>query len=388
METTHGRKQKSKTEFKAVLNKVLVSGLVLATVLGSTTPAFAVNSVSTLSPNGNVISVAYEKGVSVESSIQNIRNTIATIKDMVSKGSVSDITLKELATQLYALETAVRSSGDNNWSVDVVLSEAETVLNSMGNTASVSSTTTAYSALVAVKTSLEGIGTVTVENHKAPNVTSFLDVKTSDWFFKAVDACRERGAISGKKVYEDNTALYAPQDTVTRAEFLKIAIGVCLGENAPANGEGSNWWGPTYDYALNNGIIESTYYARTDMVKSISRYEMAEIINNCADILLKEGTPDVSLARQLADYDKVGNTRFKTDVYRTFARGIIQGKPGGYYDGVSTGTRAEAAQMLATMMNYIQRSDPSSKPVFNERDGSTTAAPTARTLRWDDPSRP
>ncbi|WP_180270686.1 hypothetical protein [Sporanaerobium hydrogeniformans] len=41
METTHGRKSSCKTEFKAVLSKVLVSGLVLATIIGSVTPAYA-----------------------------------------------------------------------------------------------------------------------------------------------------------------------------------------------------------------------------------------------------------------------------------------------------------------------------------------------------------
>ena len=51
METTHGRKSKCKTDFKAVLNKVLVSTLVLTTVLGATTPAFAA-SVPTNQQNG------------------------------------------------------------------------------------------------------------------------------------------------------------------------------------------------------------------------------------------------------------------------------------------------------------------------------------------------
>ena len=42
METTHGRKPKCKTEFKAVMNKVLVSGLILTTLLSSTImPAMA-----------------------------------------------------------------------------------------------------------------------------------------------------------------------------------------------------------------------------------------------------------------------------------------------------------------------------------------------------------
>lgn len=42
MEQTHSR-SKCKREFKGVLNKVLVSGLILATVLGSSTTAFAAN---------------------------------------------------------------------------------------------------------------------------------------------------------------------------------------------------------------------------------------------------------------------------------------------------------------------------------------------------------
>ena len=70
MEQTHSR-SKCKREFKGVLNKVLVSGLILATVLGSSTTAFAANTDNVI--DTNAVKITSEYGVSVASAISEKR---------------------------------------------------------------------------------------------------------------------------------------------------------------------------------------------------------------------------------------------------------------------------------------------------------------------------
>ena len=95
METTHGRKSKCKTEFKAVVNKVLISTLILTTVLGTTTPAFAASLPNSTPANNATITQTYEYGVSVENAISSIKNTIAAVNSLKAKGMVSDFILQD-----------------------------------------------------------------------------------------------------------------------------------------------------------------------------------------------------------------------------------------------------------------------------------------------------
>ena len=126
METTHGRKSKCKTEFKAVMNKVLVSGLILATLMGSTIIPVHASNISGKFVIGDDIKITQTYGVSFDQTISNINNTIKAINDMKAKGQVSDAQIKELASQIYSLEQALsyNSDGDANV-VEEVLNEAE-----------------------------------------------------------------------------------------------------------------------------------------------------------------------------------------------------------------------------------------------------------------------
>ena len=88
------------------MNKVLVSGLILATLMGSTiVPTYAANVSGqfTLVDNSKITQTY---GVSFDQTIVNINNTIKAINDMKAKGQVSDAQIKELASQIYSLEKA------------------------------------------------------------------------------------------------------------------------------------------------------------------------------------------------------------------------------------------------------------------------------------------
>ena len=62
---------------RGFLEKSVVSSLVLATIMGTATPAFAASIQDNVNLESSKITAEY--GVSVESAIQNIRNTIDAI---------------------------------------------------------------------------------------------------------------------------------------------------------------------------------------------------------------------------------------------------------------------------------------------------------------------
>lgn len=242
MEATHGRKSKCKTEFKAVMNKVLVSGLVLATILGSTTPAFAANlSIQDTMDGYKSGTITQEYGVNVESAIQNIQNTIAAINTMRANGSVSETKIKELATQLYSLETAVKSSGDGvTAEVENVVLEAEKAISDLSNA------TEAEVAVAVVKASLGIADSVSVENTKAASVavSSFSDVPSSHWAYKNIMAMTSKGLFSGTTTPINGVGTFAPDKTMTRAEFVTVVMRAMYADelNAmPKVGAGEAW---------------------------------------------------------------------------------------------------------------------------------------------------
>ena len=98
VEKVHSRK--SKTNFKGVVQKMLISSLVLTTVLGTSAGAFAAEAPKM--DMSKVQTVAYENNISVDTALREIRTTVAKLKIQISQGSVQTASLEKLASQLMA----------------------------------------------------------------------------------------------------------------------------------------------------------------------------------------------------------------------------------------------------------------------------------------------
>lgn len=352
METTHGRKGKTKTSFKGVLNKVLVSGLILATVAGISTPAFAAD-VSLTDSLSNTINTQY--GESTQSIISNIRNTISTVNQMKANGSVSDSVLKDLASQLYQLEKSVNTSGGSvSNDVIAVIEEAEKSVNGLSNASEVTV------ALGIVKDSL-GIASITATNKAEPNPqpTSFRDVvqgdsKKAGWAYDAIMAMTNQGLFSGKENYGDGTARFAPEDTMSRAEFITVVVRTLYKDELSGMPEAKPWYQNAQTLAIKYGLLESHEQVSSDLTQPMTRQEMAMVLVRAAE---KKGeTPSQLIDKsQIADYNKVDEI-YRYYVIQSYSMGLLCGQDKqGTYNPTGTLNRASAATVLYRLVEPSAR---------------------------------
>lgn len=351
METTHGRKSKCKTEFKAVVNKVLVSTLILTTILGTTTPAFA----ASVPQNGNVPQnqITQQYGISVEQAVKEISNTISTINFMKSQGKVSDATLKTLASQLHSLEVAVRAS-DKGVTTEVksIIANAEKSIQGLSNASD------AQIAIAIVKANL-GIDSVTVVNKQAtPALKSFRDVESSRWSYKNIMLCVQHGAIAGTKTPDANgVGEFNPTGTVTVGQFITVLTRLVASDLIQGSaGEGEHWAAPNYWAAVNSGMIRQTDFTMSELNNPISREDMAFLLVKAAQLNGETLEAHPKAASVIKDYNKISPDR-KGYVTQCYSNGLIAGYSDGSFGYADTMTREQMATVVCRLMEYAPRGE-------------------------------
>lgn len=349
METTHGRKSKCKTEFKAVVNKVLVSTLILTTILGTTTPAFA----ASMPQNNNVPQnqITQQYGISVEQAVREINNTISTINFMKSQGKVSEATLKNLAQQLYTLETSVRASGKGvTTEVKSIIANAEKSIQGLSNA------NDAQIAIAIVKANL-GIDSVTVVNKQA-TLKSFRDVASNRWSYKSIMLCVQHGAIAGTKTPDANgVGEFNPTGTVTVGQFITVLTRLVASDHIGGTaGEGEHWAMPNYNAAVTSGMIRKTDFTPSELNNPISREDMAFLLVKAAELNGETLEAHPKAASVISDYNKISPDR-KGYVTQCYSNGLIAGYSDGSFGYADTMTREQMATVVCRLMEYQPRSE-------------------------------
>ena len=354
METTHGRKSKCKTEFKAVFNKVLISTLVLTTVLGTTTPAFAASVGNSDAVPHNQITQQY--GISVEQSIQELKNTINTINAMKIRGTVSEATLKTLAHQLYSLETAVRAS-DAGVTAEVkdIIINAESAIKYLDNAGD------AKIAIAVVKANL-GIDSVTVVNKQATvKPKGFHDVPTSSWAYKNIMLCVEHGAIAGTKAPDANgMGYFSPTTNVTLGQFLTVLTRLLaedyLDGNAYSTSKGYHWAYGAFVAAVDSGIINGNDFKsdNASLDQALSREDMAYLLVRAADVKGENLEILPRVETMMKDYNSISADR-KEAVKQAYSNGLIAGYSDGTFSPEKFMNREQMATVVCRLMEYQPR---------------------------------
>jgi hypothetical protein len=171
----------------------------------------------------------------------------------------------------------------------------------------------------------------------------------SHWGKSNIEYLISRGSING---YPDGT--FRPDGTITRAEFVKIALGSVMPVEIAT---GSHWATEIFDEAINQEILKIGEMPESNWDKPITRYEMTMIMTRIAEKLLNEekiGT--VGIANILTDYNKVQQNQYYTAyVEQAYMKGLIKGYEDGSFQGTKTGSRAEASTMLARMLDATKR---------------------------------
>ena len=171
----------------------------------------------------------------------------------------------------------------------------------------------------------------------------YTDVKESDYFYTNVLFATEKGIINGIGNNEFN-----PQGTLTVAQAIKISA--CINANHYEKeiehySDSTHWADAYYDYAVENGTIKETDFAKADFDKAITRDRLFFIFANTLPdreyiaINDKDNAPQ----KDMADY-----------IEKLFCAGIVVGNENGF-ELEKNITRADTTILISRMCAYSRR---------------------------------
>lgn len=176
-----------------------------------------------------------------------------------------------------------------------------------------------------------------------PVKENFTDLGTAEWAREAIEYLSEKEYVKGKAA-----GLFAPDDNVTRAEFVTIlmrSMELSLEDPTGAFDDVAvtDWFYPYVAKAAGLGLVkgkDEKHFCPDDF---ITREEMAVLVYRFAVYTERQfetgETAAFADAAHIADYAKEA-------VEVLSANGIINGIGGGYFDPQGVSTRAMAAQMV------------------------------------------
>lgn len=178
---------------------------------------------------------------------------------------------------------------------------------------------------------------------------TFADVADGQWYAQSVNKLYEKGIVSG-----DSDGNFRPQDTITRAEFVKMIVELLgikddTAEVSFSDVESSSW---QYPYVASAVKFEIVYGKDDDSFgaeDNISRQDMAVIAMRAAKMA------GITVDEEEADFDDKNEIESYalSSVSVMKSLGIIQGD-GGLFRPKGNATRAEAAQIICRLMEVLE----------------------------------
>ncbi len=183
----------------------------------------------------------------------------------------------------------------------------------------------------------------------------FTDVPEDHWARSYIQDLVQQQIVSGR-----TDTLFAPEDNVTRAEFVKLlaaASGAALEaasdvqfEDVPADA----WFGPAVAWAAQHAVVNGVDETYFDPDAPITREQVAVMLTRFADSVLQVALPANQDAVTFADASAI--SEYARDAVTAMQRaGIISGRDNGQFAPGETATRAEAAKMLSLILDVAQQ---------------------------------
>ncbi|MDF2819582.1 MAG: bifunctional metallophosphatase/5-nucleotidase [Clostridiales bacterium] len=183
---------------------------------------------------------------------------------------------------------------------------------------------------------------------KLPLGVTFSDVD-KHWAKDSIYYVASKGFVNGTGKGE-----YSPLANITRKEFVVILSSIAgidkslYTEKVFDDVDSKGWYGPSVAWATKVGITSGTGNSSFRPNDKITRAEMAAMIARFVEkqgYILTEVNTGVTFNDQteIAEYALVAVSKMQK-------AGIINGTPGNFFKPEQTATRAECAQMLATLL--------------------------------------
>ena len=252
----------------------------------------------------------------------------ADIQDLMRSNTPVDKSNLQSLYDKYA-EAEQGSYTDASWNaLQDALAKAEKVL--QDKDADQETVNEAYNLLQKAVNGLQQEGFEKVEG--ITNVGGFIDVKSTDWFAKAVQYAVDEGLMNGTS---SNT--FTPNGDTTRGMIVTILYRQAGSPRVKS--DKATWWSDARVWAMECGVSDGT-----NMEKPITREQLATMLYRYAELNGKDVSKRTSLD-SFKDGDKVST--YAVDALKwAVAEGIVTGKTGGFIDPQAGATRAETATML------------------------------------------
>ena len=192
-----------------------------------------------------------------------------------------------------------------------------------------------------------------VLNNQNEALSMFNDISAHPWAQEAIIELARMGAINGK-----SEKTFAPNDNITRAEFVKIIVNTFKLNDSSATIEFSDvntndWYysavASASKHGLINGMDENTFGASAN----ISREDMAVIASRLIDLLgIKKDENEVVFT------DKADIAGYAAEAVETLSGlGIINGMGDGTFSPKTNVTRAQGAKVIYELLKISRRAE-------------------------------
>ncbi|MBQ3573026.1 MAG: S-layer homology domain-containing protein [Clostridia bacterium] len=185
-----------------------------------------------------------------------------------------------------------------------------------------------------------------IEENKADDVEDsiFNDLSSTEWAKTAIEYLYGKGVVNGKA-----DGVYAPDDNVTRAEFIKIivaAMGISGDiEDTPfTDVDEKEWYAPYIAAAYKGGVVLGSDNGAFYPNASITREDMATILYRALGVKAESVA-----ALKFADAASVSDYAKEAVGFLT-SKKIINGFEDGSFGPKKNATRAETAVMVYNAM--------------------------------------
>ena len=179
---------------------------------------------------------------------------------------------------------------------------------------------------------------------------SFWDLPSYHWAYTTIMNLVDEEVING---YPDGS--YQPENSVTRAEFLKLVLSTLYGDNRYFESsalKSVHWAFPYVWEARNCGYIAEDYIMHIqEMNQKITRLEMADILARvCEKNRIK--AEEINVIPSFSDIKGL-NSESRGHINLVAKIGFIKGYPDGTFGPEKTMTRAECATIIERLLNAI-----------------------------------
>lgn len=179
--------------------------------------------------------------------------------------------------------------------------------------------------------------------------TSYSDVAKDAWYYEAVESLTEQGVVNG-----DGTGRFNPDAPVTREQFVKMLLLATDTElldvqNPFEDVDTNEWYSPYVLTAKEQGIVKGITDTVFGIGTNIVRQDMAVLI---ARLLEQKGYETEQATELFADDQDIA-AYARDAVYAIKNLGLINGYNGAF-NPTSSLTRAESAQVIASLIELLQ----------------------------------